>query len=110
MTVFIPGETISFQYQLPFLKTDITKIIVTYKQNGHIVLVRTVYPRQVENDEQGSHFAITLSQEESLLFEDNKYFYAQLNIMFTAPDGETRAACIELKGENALQHFREVVT
>jgi len=110
LTVFIPGETIAHEFYLPFKKGDIAKVIATYRQDGHVVLARTIYPREIENGERDSHFVIALSQEESLLFEDNKYFYVQLNIHFVSRTNETRAASIELRGENLLQHLREVVT
>lgn len=109
--MFIPGETISHQFHLPFLKTDIIKVIATYRQNGHIVFEpKTIYPNQISNEELGSQFVITLSQEESLLFEDDKYFYVQLNVMFTSDEGNIRTTSMELRGKNELQHLREVVT
>ena len=109
--MFIPGETISHQFHLPFVRADIVKVIVTYRQNGHIVFEpKTVYPNSITNVGQGSQFVITLSQEESLLFEDDKYFYVQLNVIFTSDEGTIRTTSVELRGENNLQHLREVVT
>ena len=108
--MFIPGETISFEFQLPFEKNDIQKVILTYRQRDHIVLVKTIYPGQIVNEVHGSHFVVTLTQEESLLFKDDDYFYVQINVTFIAPDGNTRCTSYELRGENKLQHYREVVT
>ena len=85
-------------------------MLVTYRQYDHVILVKQVQPRDIINEESGSHFVVSLSQEESLLFKDNTDFFVQLNVMFSGPDGETRATSVELRGGNNLQHFREVVT
>ena len=109
--MFIPGETISHQFHLPFPKTDVVKIIVSYCQEGHIVFEPiTIYPNQITNEPTGSQFVITLSQENSLLFEADKYFYVQLNVIFSTEEGIIRSTCMELRGENKIQHIREVVT
>lgn len=108
--MFIPGETVAHKFYLPFHKTDITKVIVTYRQNDHVILIKTLYSGQIEDEVEGSHFVITLSQEESLLFKDNSYFYVQINVFFTGPDGLTRGTSVELRGDCKLQQYREVVT
>lgn len=109
--MFIPGETISHRFHLPFSKTNIIKVIATYRQDGHIVLdPKTIYPSQITTEQTGSQFVITLSQEESLLFEDDKYFYVQLNVLTSVNGSNVRTTSYELRSETKLQHLREVVT
>ena len=108
MTVFIPGETISHKFVVPFQSGSVTKIIVTYRQDNHVILEKIVYPGQVESLPAGNgQFTVLLSQEESLLFDDDKLFYVQINAILT---NNTRCTSAEIKGTNLKQHIREVVS
>ena len=109
MIMFIPGETISHKFVVPFMREDILKIIVSYRQDGHIILTKTVASYSVSAEESGvgSSFSITLSQQESLLFRDDMPFSVQLNVIFT---NGARCASREIERSNGFQHIREVVT
>ena len=104
--MFIPGETISHRFIIPFSRDDIKIIEVSYRQNDHIVLVEPVYPGQVETITGGGQFTVTLTQEKSLLFKDDADYYVQLNVIFKS---DARCASVEIKGNNKMQHIREVV-
>jgi len=106
--MFIPGETITHQFFIPFVRSDVNKVEVTYRQNGHIILRKSVAGGSLTNVTQTSQssFNVTLSQQESLLFDDDKPFYVQLNVIFM---NNTRCASVEIKGSNGMQHIREVV-
>lgn len=110
--MFIPGETIIHNFVIPFKVINLTKIIVTYEQNDHIVLERTVTSFSMYVDPEGhvdpakSQFRVTLSQEESLLFEDNKHFSIQLNVY---ADGNSRHASAIIRNVNGPQYHREVI-
>lgn len=109
MTVFIPGETISHQFFVPFTQGDVSKVYVSYRQNGRIVLVKNVYAGHLTNVTSGvgSSFTVTLSQQESLLFQDDKSFTIEINVI--SRNGQTRYTSQEMDGETGIQHIREVV-
>lgn len=104
--MFIPGETISFQYYIPFVRNDVEKLVVSFKQRDRVILQKIVYPGQIEGEGSNSKVVITLSQEESLLFENNNKFKMQLNVYFI---GGARCTSMELVDETGQQHIREVV-
>ena len=108
MTMFIPGENISHRFYIPLTQGDVSKIFVSYRQDGRVILVKNVYPGQVENEREGtgSSFVVTLSQQESLLFKDDYSFTVQVNIIVR--DG-TRCTSKEMSGANGMQHIRKVV-
>ena len=107
--MFIPGETITHEFRIPFASEDIKTIYVTYRQNDQIVLVKKVFPVDI-HDVSGdlNFFQVTLEQNESLLFKNNATFYVQLNVLFN--DSKTRAASVELKGTTGRQHYGKVVS
>ena len=105
--MFIPGETISHRFNLPFPKEGVERIVVSYKQENKTVLVKSVYSGDIFASETTSYFIVTLSQEESLLFKNNMNFTIQLNVIFSSG---TRCSSVEMNGENGVQHIRKVVT
>ena len=109
MIMFIPGETIVHKFYIPFVRNDIKRIIVSYREKNHIILEKYVYDNQVTNESQGASasFVVTLSQQESLLFSDDYSFKVQLNVFLK--DNTTRCASLEMDGATGLQHIREVV-
>lgn len=109
MTVFIPGETISHQFFVPLTQGDVSRVYVSYRQDGRVILIKNVYPGHMTNVTSGvgSSFIVTLSQQESLLFRDNESFTVQVNMILR--DGVTRYTSKEMNGENGIQHIREVV-
>ena len=104
--MFIPGETISHRFVIPFVKGYVSKAIVSYKQCDHIVLIKEVDQVMMEEDPEGSQFTIDLSQQESLLFKNGTDLYVQVNVLLG--DG-TRCTSLEIRRENSSQHIREVV-
>ena len=104
--MFIPGETITHQFIIPFVRSDLEKIIVSYRQDDDVILIKTVYPGQVEDMGSKGKFAVTLSQEESLLFDDAKNYFIQLNVLMR---NSARCASVEIKGTNGIQHIEEAV-
>ena len=40
--MFYPGETIAHTFTLPYKKSEIDKVIISYRQNGHIVLEKII--------------------------------------------------------------------
>ena len=101
-------------FLIPFVTDSINKIIVTYKQNDHVILERIVTSAMLVDGDAlipidnpaRTKFRVQLTQQESLLFEDKRDFWIQLNV-FT--NGRTRHASCEIKGSNGVQHVREVI-
>lgn len=110
--MFVPGETIMHNFVIPFIRTDITKAIVTYKQDDHIVLEIPVTSFLEYRGPDGKVdpakclLKVNLSQEESLLFNDLKDYSIQLNIY---TEGNTRHASAVIKNVNGPQYHREVM-
>lgn len=107
--MFIPGETITHQFYIPFIAADVLKILVTYKQDDRVILTKTVYSNQILTVASGeqSTFTVTLTQQESLLFKNDSDFKIQLNVIFNSL---ARCASVEMDGSNGVQQYRKVVT
>ena len=104
IALFIPGETIMHRFKIPFVVSDITKIVVCYYQNDHTVLERNV--NSFSPDDGGTIAIVNFTQEESLLFANDSQYYIQLNVIMN--DG-TRCASKKIKCEAGTQYIRERV-
>ena len=105
--MFFPGETITHNFIVPFAKGEISKVIVTYKQNDQIVLEETVSSGFEDEDNQQTSFDIVFTQSKSLAFHDNSDYTVQLNVY---TKGGTRHASHELHGISGVQYLREVIS
>ena len=117
--MFHPGETVTHNFVIPFERTSISKIIVSYKQNDHVILERTITSAMLDpenvnentlvpiQDPAKTKFRIQLSQRESLLFKDVSDFKIQINVFTTSG---SRHASAEIKGSSGVQHHREVMS
>lgn len=109
--MFHPGETIVHSFIIPFQRIVLSQIIVSYKQNGYVILERIVtskdqYAFEEIEDPAKTKFRIQLTQNESLLFDDESDFTIQINVY---TEGGSRHASCEIKGSNGMQHHREVM-
>ena len=108
MNMFIPGETIAHEFIIPFVRSDIGRIYVTFYQNGRTVIEKSVPSQQiVQRGTEESYFVIILTQYESLLFDDRSEYFMQLNMVFK---NGTRSSSHLMRGETGIQHIRKVVT
>lgn len=107
--MFIPGETIGYRFYIPFVAGDVARIFVSYKQDGKLLVRKTVSPGQIINVAGGgqSYFTLSLTQEESLMFQDDYSYSIQLNVVLTSG---ARCVSKEMNGSTGIQHIREVVT
>ena len=103
--MFIPGETVTHEFLIPFVRTELAKVIVTYKQNNRIVLTKTISSFE-ETAHTESRVVVSFSQQETLLFDCNSDYTIQLNV-FTA--NGARGACTEFKGSTGVQHYKKVI-
>lgn len=113
--MFHPGETITHRFIIPFGIREIDYVIVSYKQNDHIILEKKITSDQIEDIPETRNLSIVqyeLTQTESLQFEDwhnegcNNSYTMQLNVYTT---NGTRHASNILKEQNGIQYYREVM-
>ena len=111
--MFNPGETVQHKFVIPFAAREVAKVIVTYKQYDHVVLVKTITsgitPTQNDQGQDNpaeSQFDYVLTQEESLMFAENSEVKIQLNVYTTSG---SRATSKELRSSNEVQHYKEVI-
>ena len=104
--MFIPGETVVHEFIIPFMNSDLSKVIVSYKQDNRIVLTKTISSFTAISSTE-SKITIAFSQQESLLFSDDIDYTIQLNV-FTLRG--TRAACTEFKSSTGKQHYKKVIS
>ena len=114
--MFHPGETVIHTFVIPFRRVDLSKVIISYKQEDYVILERTVTsPRDFgeyhnaegEVDETKTQITIQLTQEESLLFKERWEYRIQLNVY---SEGGSRHASCEIKGSSGVQHHKEVIS
>ncbi len=104
--MFFPGETIAHTFVVPFIPAEIDHVIVSYKQNGGIVLEKIVNSG-FQPDRGYSKFSLVLTQAEGLMFEDNMPFTIQLNVFMK--ENNCRMTSRELNGETGIQYYREIM-
>ena len=105
--MFIPGETITHGFYIPFTSEEVDKIYVTYNQNKRNLITKEVSSSDIEDETDVSFFAVEFSQAESLLFENDTRFKVQLNVILT--DGD-RVTSKPIDGKNGVQLLRKVVS
>ena len=107
--MFFPGETITHRFIIPFAKGEIDHVVISYKQNDHILLEKTITSNS-EDMSVDSAFTTkieyTLNQTESLTFDDDLPFTMQINVYSF---GGSRHASHEINSSNGMQYFREVM-
>ena len=85
--MFYPGETLEHTFIIPFYESDVDQVVVSYKQNDHVVLEKEVASiAQLYSEEDPSEIiefceaVVIISQQQSLLFEDDCMCEIQLNV------------------------------
>jgi len=105
--MFSPGETVSHQFIIPFVVSEVAKVIVSYKQDGDIVFEKTITSGFEQGETQAeTKFIIAFSQTESLMFHPEKPLKIQINVITTYG---ARATSKEIKSNNSAQYHREVI-
>lgn len=107
--MFTPGETITSEYHLPFRQEDVAALYLSFRQDDRIILSKQINRTNIINSTSPvntSYIIGTLTQEESLLFDDNKQYYAQWNALLI--NGQ-RITSEEMRGTTGTQHKREVI-
>ena len=102
--MFIPGDTVPHKIYIPFKQEELDTVVVSYKQNGHIVYQAEAEPE--DDYGQSSSFIVNLTQAESLLFEENSVCFIQVNVILS--DG-TRLASHEMRCNLGPQHIHDLI-
>lgn len=108
--MLIPGETAVHYFTMPFELSDVSEIIVTYKQRGYIVLEKVITASSQDVtfsvDDNKTVFYFRLTQEESLLFEDEEDYSVQLNVKM---QNTNRVASYPVFARTGPQYKRQVI-
>lgn len=105
--MFHPGETVTFTFTIPFASNAVNNVIVTFKQNDCLIVKKIITSVTAAQTAGFSTVMVVLTQQESLLFKENKDFKIQLNVF--KKDG-SRATSKEMSSTNGVQHYKEVMT
>lgn len=118
--MFFPGESICHMFVVPFVPAEISKAIISYKQDEDIVFEKTI--TQNDTDERGERliqeifdeeqyksviYCIVSPQLQSLLFKDDSGLKIQVNIFTT---NGRRATSQIIKSYTGEQFYREVIS
>lgn len=118
--MFYPGETLIHEFTIPFpCETEdntpkVTKVVVTYKQDNRIVLVKTITSLSSPEEESSlssaendvTYVLVHMTQKETLIFADDNIYTVQLNVYF---NNGTRATSNEMRGCNGVQHYKKTI-
>jgi len=105
--MFVPGETVAQEFLIPFADTELSKVVLTYKQNNKIVLTKPISSGFEKVTETQTRITVPLSQKETLLFCDKYDYTMQLNV-YTI--WGSRVASKEIKGSTGTQQYKDVIT
>lgn len=111
--MFIPGENVSFRFTLPFYSSDVNKGYVTFYQDDRVILElsKNASSFKAIPGKRQCYVDVTLTQQQSLLFENDEDYYAQINLIVSNGSGGTfRCTSKKVKGSNGTQFKQEVVT
>lgn len=75
---FHPGDTVVFDLTIPFAKEDLEAVKVSFRNNNAVVFEVEITSFQAKGDK--SRIGFTMTQEESLLFNENDIYKMQLNV------------------------------
>lgn len=104
--MFFPGETVNHTFIVPFDITEIGRAIISYKQNGHIIVEKEATSSSVDNENSETsscNLIVSLTEKESLLFEDNSEYSIQINIFSPVNGRITSKPIYDCTGEQYLR-------
>jgi len=78
--LFIPGETNIHTFVVPMASSNVSSAIVSYKQNGRVVLEKNGYTTSSLATNK-CHVTVELTQQDSLKFRDGKDITVQVNVI-----------------------------
>lgn len=116
--MFTPGETALHSFYIPFKKSEINEMIVSYKQHDDIILevpIASYLIRDIYDESHtflGSVFDIDMTQPQSLMFQNHdcrcgaNEYYIQINVLLTSG---ARFTSKPIKSTNGIQFYKEVM-
>ena len=105
--MFTPGETVVHHFIIPFADDELAKVVITYKQHDRIVFMKEIISNFEKITEVSTRITLALSQQETLLFDDNSNYSIMLNV-FT--NRGSRATSAELHDRTGKQHYKKVMS
>lgn len=103
--MFYPGETDYHIFTLPFSASDISSVLVSYRQKGRVVLEKQAGDYEAVSDSE-CRVAVSLSQTETMKFVDDEDITIQLNVI--GSDGG-RSTSIPISVRCGMQYHRQVI-
>lgn len=82
MTIF-PGETATCEFIVPFQADGIQSGKLSFSQDNKRVLVVDITSNEIFTEDDQTHIAVALSQDESLKLKNNIMCYLQINLLLT---------------------------
>ena len=78
---FHPGETVLLNFIIPFYKEDVAAVVISFRNQHHVAFeaMATSF-LDVDNEPQKMRVGYTMTQAESLQFEERSYYGMQLNV------------------------------
>ena len=104
--MFYPGETDYHIFTLPFPASDIGSVLVTYKQKGKVILEKNTQGEPEAIEAQKCRVSLSLSQSDTLKFNNDDDIAIQLNVSGTEGGRVTSTPIILRCGE---QFHRQVI-
>jgi hypothetical protein len=105
--MLIPGDTVVHNFTIPFDYDDVEEVDISYKQGDRIVYEKKITHQTSDvYITRGDGFTILscdLSQNVTLLFEDNMTYTIQLTVL-TSGGGRTTSGII--KSSSGIQYVR----
>lgn len=104
--MFSPGETVVHRFNIPFIASELAKVIISYKQGDDIIFEKTITSGFEELDVIKTKITIVFTQTESLLFKELRDYTIQVNVLTKTG---TRATSKIIKGKSSAQYHKEVI-
>lgn len=106
--MFIPGETVTHTFIIPYEKSAINTVIISYRQKDTIILEKfiTSQGNMTETEDDQTMITAALTEQESLLFVDNCQYGIQINVLFEGGGRSTSQE--EIIDWTGRQHIRQV--
>ena len=105
---FHPGETVVLNFIIPFNILDVKAVILSFRNNDRVAFEAVATSFRAEEDENSgtskTRVGFTMTQAESLQFEENNIYYMQLNVF--GPNS-SRMTSKEIKVTTGAQQIKE---
>ena len=102
--MFHPGETVAFNWVIPFDSNDLEYVVVSFRDRNRVAFEKVIR-NFVREDQDKTRVGLLLTQEESLLFDENSCYSMELNV-YGLQTSRATSNCIKVR--TLCQHIPEV--